>query len=89
MAKRLATIQPRFLFAVSCNFVSFYIYVSVCSKLQGSFFCAANLSCEYLNCRKEKFHDIFMHDFESNKMDYNSCLALTDNKENGWPAHCE
>ncbi len=89
MAKRLVTIHPTFLFALSINFVSFYIYVSICSKLQGSFFCAANVSCAYLNGRKEKFHDIYVHDFKSNKMDYSSCLALTDNKDNIWPAHCE
>ena len=38
---------------------------------------------------KEKIHDILVQDFGSNKMDYNSCLAVTDNKDNTWPAHCE
>ena len=88
LAQWFMAIRPRFLFVLKTNLVAFCTYVTIISKLNGSFFCSAKISCAYLHFDSGKYPNACGSVVESNQIDFDANLDLTDNKDSLCPICC-
>ena len=100
MAKSCMKIHPRLLFEVIIHLISFYINIIIISKLQGSFFCSAYISCpynypRYSKCNKGISHDVCESVVASictienwTTREFNTTVDLKHNESNQHPANC-